>query len=282
MLEALGVEWIQPDQLSSVTDSSKVSPVSTNVAEGRYTAACFLHLLTWLDSTTTPIIERITTPTLRSTIVPSLKRYSKHTWIFKIADDQIAPHLTGLINGVGWQSGFPRTMTQRDIDGLLASSDGELRLAAIQDVSCDMKVSYRYDWANGKGGLEFVDRHTTIDQPYFEGPGGMLISTTDILPTELRKLPFQHSSKADRKQSTPRTISRIVSCPTLRGSSLAVIRATRLMKRWKEPRSSMEVSLPASIHGSLRGLRGGETPRLVVVAQHAHPPIRLELSAQVS
>jgi hypothetical protein len=24
MLEALGVEWIQPDQLSSVTDSSKV------------------------------------------------------------------------------------------------------------------------------------------------------------------------------------------------------------------------------------------------------------------
>jgi hypothetical protein len=25
MLEALGVEWIQPDQLSSVADSSKVS-----------------------------------------------------------------------------------------------------------------------------------------------------------------------------------------------------------------------------------------------------------------
>jgi len=58
-----------------------------------------------------------------------------------MADDQIATHLTGLINGVGWQSGFPRTMTQRDIDGLLASSDGELRLAAIQDVSCDLKVS---------------------------------------------------------------------------------------------------------------------------------------------
>jgi alpha-aminoadipic semialdehyde synthase len=57
-----------------------------------------------------------------------------------MADDQIAPHLTGLINGVGWQSGFPRTMTQRDIDGLLASSNGELRLAALQDVSCDLKV----------------------------------------------------------------------------------------------------------------------------------------------
>jgi len=75
MLEALGVEWIQPDQLSSVNDASKVSPVSTNVADGRYTAACFLHLLTWLDLTMTPIIERITTPTLRSTIVPSLRRF---------------------------------------------------------------------------------------------------------------------------------------------------------------------------------------------------------------
>jgi len=86
-------------------------------------------------------------------------------------------------------------MTQRDIDGLLASSNGELRLAAIQDVSCDLKVSYRYDCVNRKGGLEFVDRHTTIDQPYFEGPGGMLISTTDILPTELRELPLQPSPK---------------------------------------------------------------------------------------
>jgi len=141
MLEALGVEWIQPDQLSSVNDASKVSPVPTNEADGRYTAACSPHLHIWLDWTMTPIIERITTLTLRSTIVPLQQRYPEHTWIFKIADDQIAPHLTGLINGVGWQSGFPRTMTQRDIDGLLASSDGELRLSAIQDVSCDMKVS---------------------------------------------------------------------------------------------------------------------------------------------
>jgi hypothetical protein len=88
-----------------------------------------------------PTVGRITTPTLPSTIVPSLKRYTNiYLGINTLADDQIAPHLTGLINGVGWQSGFPRTMTQRDIDGLLASSDGELRLAAIQDVSCDLKV----------------------------------------------------------------------------------------------------------------------------------------------
>jgi len=90
----------------------------------------------------TPTVEKIITPTLRNTTVHSLRRYTNYTCApNNLANDQIAPHLTGLINGVGWQSGFPRTMTQRDIDGLLASSNGELRLAAIQDVSCDLKVS---------------------------------------------------------------------------------------------------------------------------------------------
>lgn len=30
-----------------------------------------------------------------------------------------------------------------------------------------------------------MDQFTTIDNPYFEGPGGILISSIDILPTEL-------------------------------------------------------------------------------------------------
>jgi alpha-aminoadipic semialdehyde synthase len=53
---------------------------------------------------------------------------------------KIAPYLTGLVNGVGWQTGSPRTMTQRDIENLVSSSKGSMRLAAIQDVSCDLKV----------------------------------------------------------------------------------------------------------------------------------------------
>lgn len=36
-----------------------------------------------------------------------------------------------------------------------------------------------------QGGLEFVDQFTTVDNPYFEGPGDILISAIDILPTEL-------------------------------------------------------------------------------------------------
>lgn len=106
---------------------------------------------------------------------------------------QVAPYLTTLVNGVGWQSGFPRTVTNRDIQALIERSGGEPRLAAVQDVSCDLKVFTSYlkalqpDQLTTQGGLEFADRHTSIDAPYFDGPGGILVSTTDILPTELRK-----------------------------------------------------------------------------------------------
>ena len=136
----------------------------------------------------TPTIARTTTPIHPNTIALSPKRSVQVYLVNRgcLLTYEIAPYLTGLINGVGWQSGFPRTMTVRDIDHLVESSHGEMRLAAIQDVSCDIKVSRPFAKAHVQGGLEFIDRHTTIGSPYFEGPGGMLISTTDILPTELR------------------------------------------------------------------------------------------------
>lgn len=67
---------------------------------------------------------------------------------YRAADHkQIAPCITTLINGVGWQSGFPRTMTNRDIQQLIvAAPAGETRLAAVQDVSCDLKVSPPQPW----------------------------------------------------------------------------------------------------------------------------------------
>lgn len=87
----------------------------------------------------------------------------------------MAPYLTTLINGAGWKAGFPRVISNTDMDGLIQTSKGGVpKLAAIQDVTCDMK-----------GNLEFVDRHCTIDEPHFVGPAGILISTIDILPTEL-------------------------------------------------------------------------------------------------
>ena len=53
---------------------------------------------------------------------------------------QIAPYLTTLINGAGWKADFPRVMTDEDIEGLIQRSHGAPKLAAVQDVTCDLKV----------------------------------------------------------------------------------------------------------------------------------------------
>jgi hypothetical protein len=56
-------------------------------------------------------------------------------------DTQVAPYLTGLINGAGWKTGFPRIISNEDMERLIAESGGVPKLAAIQDVTCDMNVS---------------------------------------------------------------------------------------------------------------------------------------------
>ena len=55
-------------------------------------------------------------------------------------DCQIAPYLTTLINGAGWQNGFPRVITNADMEGLIQQSGGKPKLVAIQDVTCDIRV----------------------------------------------------------------------------------------------------------------------------------------------
>jgi alpha-aminoadipic semialdehyde synthase len=53
----------------------------------------------------------------------------------------IAPYLTTLINGAGWQPGFPRLVTNADLEGLIQRQGGQTKLVAVQDVACDLKVS---------------------------------------------------------------------------------------------------------------------------------------------
>jgi hypothetical protein len=67
-------------------------------------------------------------------------------------------------------------MSSEDLSGLVYSNHGSQKLVAVQDITCDIA-----------GNLEFVNQHTTIDKPYFEGTGGILMSSIDILPTELRE-----------------------------------------------------------------------------------------------
>ncbi|KAI9442482.1 hypothetical protein H4582DRAFT_1928654 [Lactarius indigo] len=83
---------------------------------------------------------------------------------------KIAPYLTLLLNGVGWNVGFPRLLTTAQL--ALAK-----RLAAIGDISCDID-----------GGLEFVTRATTIDAPSFD-------FAVDILPASLPRDASVHFSE---------------------------------------------------------------------------------------
>lgn len=53
---------------------------------------------------------------------------------------QIAPHLTTLINGVGWSKGFPRAITSSSLNKLIEKENGKQKLVAVQDITCDKEV----------------------------------------------------------------------------------------------------------------------------------------------
>ncbi|KAI5891707.1 uncharacterized protein SCHCODRAFT_02629850 [Schizophyllum commune H4-8] len=101
--------------------------------------------------------------------------------------EKVAPYLTMLINGVGWQPGFPRLMTKEDLDKALSLARvyPGFRLQNIADISCDIG-----------GGLEFMTQSTTLSHPtYIEHPADptlppVTIMSVDILPASL---PFDAS-----------------------------------------------------------------------------------------
>lgn len=55
---------------------------------------------------------------------------------------RVAPYLTTLINGAGWQPGYPRIMSNQDLEQMVAEAGGEGKLVAIQDVACDLQVRF--------------------------------------------------------------------------------------------------------------------------------------------
>ncbi|WWC89390.1 uncharacterized protein L201_004313 [Kwoniella dendrophila CBS 6074] len=150
MLEELNVEWVKAENLAGLKD-----------APTNRIYACMIP-------TSSYIVGKNGQPYDRTEYYQSPDQF-KSTFA-----KNIAPFLTTIINGVGWSSSFPRTITNSDMSTLLSESGDKQKLVAVQDITCDKE-----------GTLEFVNQFTTIDQPYYEGPGGMLISSIDILPTEL-------------------------------------------------------------------------------------------------
>ncbi|KAJ1823329.1 hypothetical protein LPJ56_002998, partial [Coemansia sp. RSA 2599] len=105
---------------------------------------------------------------------------------------KIAPYTTMLINGIYWESKYPRLLTTSDLAAIQSQRELKNRMLAIADISCDIG-----------GSIEFMSHASTIDSPFFyvdardglvehkdiEKPG-VQINSIDNLPTEL---PFEAS-----------------------------------------------------------------------------------------
>ncbi|KAJ2046362.1 hypothetical protein H4S04_005089 [Coemansia sp. S16] len=104
---------------------------------------------------------------------------------------KIAPYTSMLVNGIYWESKYPRLMTTKDLAYIQRQRELRTRMLAIADISCDIG-----------GSLEFMSHASTIDSPFFyvdavnglehkdiEKPG-VQINSIDNLPTEL---PFEAS-----------------------------------------------------------------------------------------
>ncbi|EJD50901.1 hypothetical protein AURDEDRAFT_83944 [Auricularia subglabra TFB-10046 SS5] len=117
--------------------------------------------------------------------------YSSPTDYHSRFHELIAPYISLFINGAGWRPGFPRLMSTSELGLALraAREVGPTRFRSIADISCDVE-----------GGLEFMDRATTIDDPYYtaapETFGGIQMMSIDILPTELPRDASAHFSSA--------------------------------------------------------------------------------------
>ncbi|KAF4583903.1 hypothetical protein EYR40_002401 [Pleurotus pulmonarius] len=106
--------------------------------------------------------------------------------------EKIAPYLTLLLNGAGWQSSFPRLMTTKQLEAALfrASAIGGARLLNIGDISCDLG-----------GGLEFMTRSSTISEPFYKlqvntSLPAVQIMSVDILPTTIPLDASEHFAEA--------------------------------------------------------------------------------------
>ncbi|KAG5641453.1 hypothetical protein DXG03_005142 [Asterophora parasitica] len=100
--------------------------------------------------------------------------------------ETVAPYLTLFLNGTGWSPNFPRLMTNGQLTVALdrARAIGGARFTNIGDISCDVE-----------GGLEFLDRATTLSSPFYKIapsaiPGGtrlpsIQMMSVDILPASL-------------------------------------------------------------------------------------------------
>ncbi|KAL0891443.1 hypothetical protein Bca101_015426 [Brassica carinata] len=104
--------------------------------------------------------------------------------------EKIAPYTSVLVNCMYWEKRFPRLLSTKQLQDLTSKG---CPLVGVCDITCDIG-----------GSIEFVNRATSIDSPFFRfnpvnnsyyndmDGDGVLCMAVDILPTEFAKEASQH------------------------------------------------------------------------------------------
>ncbi|KAE9602514.1 putative oxidoreductase [Lupinus albus] len=104
--------------------------------------------------------------------------------------EKVAPYASVIVNCMYWEKRFPQLLSYKQIQDLMRKG---CPLVGIADITCDIG-----------GSIEFVNRSTLIDSPFFRydpitdsyhddmDGNGVLCLAVDILPTEFAKEASQH------------------------------------------------------------------------------------------
>ncbi|KAI9592138.1 Saccharopine dehydrogenase-domain-containing protein [Syncephalis fuscata] len=108
-----------------------------------------------------------------------------------------APYTTMLVNGVYWDKGFPRLLTNEQLRAIQRSPECDSRMISVADISCDVN-----------GSIEFMSHMTDIEAPFYyvdavkgvdhhdvEAPGVQVLAVEN-LPTEMPIDASEHFSQA--------------------------------------------------------------------------------------
>lgn len=124
-----------------------------------------------------------------------LQDYYQNPKFYRSAFDPYIPHLSVLVNGMYWDTRYPKLITKAHLEQMYF--DSEPKMQVIGDITCDIN-----------GSIESTVKAAPIEDPIFvyhpfeqeitsgyEGKG-MQMMTVDILPSELPKEASEHFSNA--------------------------------------------------------------------------------------
>jgi alpha-aminoadipic semialdehyde synthase len=163
VFKCLPHEWVSPNDLKSLYESKSY--------DHRKVYGCQVHPQDYLVKKDGGVFDKI-------------EYYSNPELYKSIFSEKIAPYARFILNGIFWDSHYPRLLSISEIKAL--SESNRLPLLTLSDVSCDIN-----------GSMEFMSKASTIDDPFYmydpkenkvhsdpDGPGIQIMSI-DNLPSEM-------------------------------------------------------------------------------------------------